>query len=99
MAEHHNATIITLTETHLKWELPIEFSLPNYNCYHTHRTARNGGRVLHWVSNKYTALHYASYDDDFVEVDVVYIKKINMAIIVGYFPLQVKYDKMSQSSL
>ena len=43
MVEHYNASIVTITESHLKYEMPVEFSIPNYNTYCTHRSGRNGG--------------------------------------------------------
>ena len=44
--------IVLLCETWLKWDTENKINIPNYKCYHKHRTDRLGGGVSILVNQK-----------------------------------------------
>lgn len=90
MAQTEKAVIISLTETHLKEDInDAEVQIPNYQLFRTDRQAdRKKGGVATYVSNFLAAQTdiLFSESNSYVELQMLYIRYLNMVYINIYRP-------------
>ena len=87
MAKNNNAFLISLTESWLsEGVMDAEIYLNGFSAIRSDRCDREGGGVITYIKDNFTASHELTMSDSISELLCVFIQELKLAVITVYRP-------------
>ena len=95
--QEKNVIIGYVTETHLKEEIDnSDIHIQNYHVHRADRQGRQKGGVAQYVRKDLLVQDVSSFDNKYVEINVVYISNVNLISAVVYRPPACEASKFKE---